>query len=56
MIHLTTEDLLAMKDGEGTAWARRHHGECPECQKELDALHQRSGAVTHANDCNTNRM
>ena len=41
MIHLTTEDLLALKDGEGTAWARRHHGECPECQKELDALHQR---------------
>ncbi|MSR07201.1 MAG: hypothetical protein EXR93_09075 [Gemmatimonadetes bacterium] len=41
MIHCTTEDLLALKAGEGSSWARRHHGECTECQKELDVLHQR---------------
>jgi hypothetical protein len=41
MIHCTTEDLLALKDGEGTAWARRHLGECTVCRGELDALHQR---------------
>ena len=41
MIHCTTEDLLALKASEGSAWARRHHGECTECQQELDALHQR---------------
>ena len=41
MIHCTTEDLVALKDGEGTAWARRHLTECGECQREFDTLHQR---------------
>lgn len=41
MIHCTTEDLLALKDNEGTAWARKHVGECAECRGEMDALHQR---------------
>jgi hypothetical protein len=41
MIHCTTEDLIALKDGEGSSWARRHSGECPQCRGELDALHQR---------------
>ncbi len=41
MIHCTMEDLLAVKDGEGSAWSRRHVGECADCQEGLDALHQR---------------
>jgi hypothetical protein len=41
MIHCTMEDLLALKDGEGSAWARRHLGECAECRTGFDGLHQR---------------
>ncbi|MBI4419522.1 MAG: hypothetical protein HY560_01745 [Gemmatimonadetes bacterium] len=41
MIHCTTEDLIALKDREGTAWARRHLADCEECRREFDALHQR---------------
>src|SRR6185295_10845347 len=41
MIHCTIEDLLALKDGEGSAWARRHLGECADCQTGFDGLHQR---------------
>jgi len=41
VIHCTTEDLLALKDGEGTAWARKHLGECDVCRREFDGLHQR---------------
>ena len=45
MIHCTMEDLLAVKENEGTAWARRHLGECPVCQAEFDGLHQRIARV-----------
>jgi hypothetical protein len=45
MIHCTTEDLLALKDHEGTAWARKHLGECAECRAEMDALHQRVASL-----------
>jgi hypothetical protein len=41
VIHCTMEDLVALKGGEGTAWARRHVGECAACSREFDALHQR---------------
>lgn len=41
MIHCTMEDLLALKGAEGTAWARKHVGECAQCRGELDGLHQR---------------
>jgi len=41
MIHCTMEDLVGLKDGEGSAWSKRHLGECPVCQKEFEALHQR---------------
>ena len=41
MIHCTMEDLVAMRGGEGSGWARRHLGECAVCQKEYDGLHQR---------------
>jgi predicted anti-sigma-YlaC factor YlaD len=35
------EDLIALRDGEGTAWARKHLSDCPECRSGFDALHQR---------------
>jgi predicted anti-sigma-YlaC factor YlaD len=35
------EDLTLLKDGEGTAWARKHLAECGDCRHEFDALHQR---------------
>jgi predicted anti-sigma-YlaC factor YlaD len=35
------EDLTVLRDGEGTAWARKHLGECGECRREFEALHQR---------------
>ncbi len=50
MIHCTMEDLLALKDGQASAWARRHLGECPVCQQGYDGLHQRvAGLRTLAN-------
>ncbi|MBI4503722.1 MAG: hypothetical protein HY700_21495, partial [Gemmatimonadetes bacterium] len=41
MIHCTMEDLVALIGGEGSAWARRHLGECTVCRQEFDRLHQR---------------
>ena len=41
MMHCTMEDLLALRAGEATAWARRHAAECPACRTELEALYQR---------------
>jgi hypothetical protein len=35
------EDLLALRAGEGSVWARRHSATCAVCQAELDALYQR---------------
>jgi len=45
MIHCTMEDLIAVRDGEGSGWARRHVETCGECRHELDALHQRVAAL-----------
>jgi hypothetical protein len=41
MMHCTMEDLVALRDGEGSVYARRHVEECPACLAELDALYQR---------------
>jgi hypothetical protein len=41
MMHCTMEDLLALRGGEGSIWARQHVGACPACQAELEALYQR---------------
>jgi hypothetical protein len=41
MMHCTIEDLLALRDGEGSEWARRHVEECAACQAEREALYQR---------------
>lgn len=45
LIHLTMEDLLAVRDGEGSAAARRHLDECDQCREELERLHQRVAAL-----------
>ena len=40
-MHCTMDDLLALKDGEGSVFARRHMEDCPVCRAELEALYQR---------------
>ena len=41
MMHCTMDDLLALRDGEGSVWARRHREECVTCRAELEAVYQR---------------
>jgi len=41
MMHCTMDDLLALRAGEASVWARRHAEECATCRAELDALYQR---------------
>jgi len=41
MMHCTMDDLLALRDGDASVWARRHVEECAACRSELDALYQR---------------
>lgn len=38
--HCTMEELLAVRDAEGTAAARYHVDHCPACRDEVDRLHQ----------------
>lgn len=38
--HLEMDELLALRDGEGTAAARTHMQACEECAGELERLHQ----------------
>lgn len=48
-IHLTMEQLLAVRDGErgdpGSAEAHRHVAACVPCRRELDRLHQRTAQL-----------
>lgn len=37
-MHPTTEDLLALRDGEGAPEHRRHLLQCPECASRLTAM------------------
>jgi len=41
MMHCTMDDLLALRAGEASAWARSHAEACVTCRAELDALYQR---------------
>ncbi len=45
MMHCTMDDLLALRDGEGSVWARRHLADCAGCRAELDAVYQRVAAL-----------
>jgi hypothetical protein len=38
--HGTTDELLALRDGEGTLWAREHVASCAACAAELYRLEQ----------------
>ncbi len=38
--HASIDDLLAVRDGEGTQWAREHAEQCPSCAAELYRLEQ----------------
>jgi hypothetical protein len=38
--HGTTEELLALRDGEGSAWTRDHVAACRRCAEELYRLEQ----------------
>jgi hypothetical protein len=39
--HCSIEELLEVRNGEGSVGAKIHVGECEECRDELDRLHQR---------------
>jgi hypothetical protein len=43
--HCTMTELLALREGEGTAWAREHLDGCSFCQRELELLHGRVAAL-----------
>ncbi len=43
--HCSMEELLALRDGEAKAAARRHVDQCPACRAELDRLHQVAAAL-----------
>lgn len=43
--HLTIAELLALRDGEGSAAARGHIETCDACRLELDRAHQRTAAL-----------
>ena len=38
MMHCTMEDLLALRAGEGTTWARRHLEGCAACREDHENL------------------
>jgi anti-sigma factor RsiW len=43
--HCTMAELVAIRDGEGSEWAREHLNECPTCRHELDLVHRRVAAL-----------
>ncbi len=45
LIHCTMDELLAIRDGQGSQGALRHLDECDECCNELELLHQRVAAL-----------
>jgi hypothetical protein len=43
--HCSIQELLDVRNGEGSLGARLHVDECQECRDELDQLHQRVAAL-----------
>lgn len=43
--HCTIEELVELRDGQGSAAARSHVASCETCRAELDRLHQRAAAL-----------
>jgi len=40
-MHCTMDELLALRSGDGSVWARQHIESCEACRAELDAVYQR---------------
>lgn len=45
LIHCTMEELIAIRNGEGSQGALVHLDDCEDCRDELDRLHQRVAAL-----------
>ncbi len=45
LIHCTMEELIAIREGEGSIRAREHVDGCEGCRNELERLHQRVAAL-----------
>ena len=43
--HCSIQELLEVRNGDGTVGAKIHVDECEECRNELDRLHQRVAAL-----------
>jgi hypothetical protein len=43
--HCSIEELLEVRNGEGSVGAKIHVDECEECRNELDRLHQRVASL-----------
>ena len=43
--HCSIQELLDVRNGEGSAGAKIHVDECEDCRNELDRLHQRVAAL-----------
>jgi hypothetical protein len=41
MMHCSMDDLVALRAGEASVWARQHADACATCRAELDGLYQR---------------
>jgi hypothetical protein len=45
MMHCTMDDLVALRAGEGSVWARQHVDACATCRAELEGLYQRGAQL-----------
>jgi hypothetical protein len=45
MTHCSIDELLAVRDGEGSQWAREHLEACGGCRHELESLYQRAAQL-----------
>jgi hypothetical protein len=55
MMHCTMDDVVAVRDGEGSVWARQHLNECARCAAELEALYQRVAQLKALPPCHAAR-
>lgn len=53
--HCSIQELLEVRNGEGSVGAKIHVDECEECRNELDRLHQRVAALRALSNLNAPR-
>jgi hypothetical protein len=53
--HCSIEELLEVRNGEGSVGAKIHVDECEECRNELDRLHQRVASLKALSSLNAPR-